>query len=144
MSDQFSERILDHYEDPFHREPVQRPTHLAEGANPVCGDSVRVELRLDSDGAVIETGFDAEGCVLSQAAASMLLEHIDGFTAEQLGDFSAESMLQLLGAPLASDRQRCCLLPWRILQTALQSPVLDEGDEDDGPNFGGPSLSEEC
>jgi nitrogen fixation NifU-like protein len=144
MSDQYHERILDHYEDPFHRELLQRPTHLAEGANPVCGDSVRIELRIESDSSISETGFDAEGCVLCQAAASMLLEHIDGFTAEQVRDVSARDMLQILGSPLATDRQRCCLLPWRILQTALQSPVSSEGDEDDDPSFGGPSLSEEC
>ena len=137
------ERIIDHYEDPFHREPVEHATHLAEGDNPVCGDTIRIELRLTAKGNVAQAGFDGEGCVISQAAASMLMEQIVGLDAEQLDAFAASDMLELFAAPLAVDRRRCCLLPWRILQTARQSPV-DSEDEYGDPNFGGPSLSEEC
>ncbi len=138
---------MDHYEDPFDREPVERATHAAEGENRVCGDSIRIELRIDDDGRVAQAGFDGEGCVISQASASMLMEHIADWHDDQLKDFSANDMLDLFGPRLSAERQKCCLLPWRIMQTARQTSVanVDDVDDDaDDPNFGGPSLSEEC
>ncbi|MGB7344261.1 MAG: iron-sulfur cluster assembly scaffold protein [Pirellulaceae bacterium] len=140
----FDERILDHYQDPFNRQPVEHATHAAEDTNRLCGDSIRVELRIDADGTVAEAGFDGEGCVISQAAASMLMEHVSDRTVSELDAFSPEDMLKLFGANLAANRQKCCLLAWRILQTARQTPLTSDDDETGGPNFGGPSLSEEC
>ncbi|NNE00079.1 MAG: iron-sulfur cluster assembly scaffold protein [Pirellulaceae bacterium] len=139
----YEERILDHYEDPYHRGPLEHATHSSEGTNPLCGDTFCVQLRIASDGAVHEGWFDGEGCVVSQAAGSMLMERIEGMTRDEVQEFSATKMLELFGASLVANRQKCCLLPWRVMQSALASPMIDD-DLDDEPNFGGPSLSEEC
>ncbi|QDT11552.1 iron-sulfur cluster assembly scaffold protein [Planctomycetes bacterium K23_9] len=146
LQSQYDEHVLDHYQDPYHREDIEQPTHAAEGENQLCGDSLRIELQLGPDADVVEAGFDGDGCVISQASASMLMERIEGMSASEIADFTAGDMLALFGPSLMPNRQRCCLLPWRVLQTARQTP-LGEGepdDEADGQNFGGPSLSEEC
>ena len=68
---------------------------------------------------------------------------IEGKTLDELQEFSADKMLALFGPKLAPNRQKCCLLSWRILQSAVHSPI-DPNDEDlEGPSFSGPSLSEE-
>ncbi|MCD0459738.1 Fe-S cluster assembly sulfur transfer protein SufU [Roseiconus lacunae] len=142
--DIYEEHVLDHYEDPYHRGVLENATHEDEGKNPLCGDVIQVTLRLDDEGRVAEAWFDGEGCVISQAAASMLIEKIEGKTPEEIRDFSANEMLELFGPKLTPNRQKCCLLSWRVLQSALHSPIEDDDEDDsDGPSFGGPSLGEE-
>ncbi|MEL6107258.1 MAG: Fe-S cluster assembly sulfur transfer protein SufU [Planctomycetota bacterium] len=140
--DIYEEHVLDHYEDPYHRGGLESATHHNEGKNPLCGDLIQVSLRLGSDETIEEAWFDGEGCVISQASASMLIESIEGKTVDEAKEFSANQMLELFGPKLTPNRQKCCLLSWRVLQSAIHSP-LDEEDEDAGPRFGGPSLSEE-
>jgi nitrogen fixation protein NifU and related proteins len=119
----YQEHILDHYEDPFHRGHLDGATHVHEEKNPLCGDVVRIELELDPSGNIADCYFHGDGCVISQASASMLLEQMHGKSLEEAMSFSAEKMLELFGAKLTPNRQKCCLLAWRTLQQAVHSPV---------------------
>ena len=124
----YQEHILDHYEDPFHRGTLAEASHAHEDKNPLCGDVVRIELKLDADGKIEDAYFTGEGCVISQASASMLLEEMYGKTVDELKHFSAEKMLELYGPRLTPNRQKCCLLSWKVLQSAVHSPV-EEADQ---------------
>jgi len=124
----YQEHILDHYEDPFHRGALGGATHAHEDKNPLCGDVVRIELKLADDGKIEDAYFTGEGCVISQASASMLLEELYGKTVDDVKDFSAEKMLELYGPRLTPNRQKCCLLSWKVLQSAVHSPQA-EGNE---------------
>lgn len=141
--DIYEEHVLDHYEDPYHRGPLDQATHAHEADNPLCGDVVHVDLKLSDDGKVEQAWFNGQGCVISQAAASMLMEEIEGKTVDELKAFSAEEMLELFGPKLTPNRQKCCLLSWRVVQSAVHSPLDGSDDDGQGPSFGGPSLSEE-
>jgi nitrogen fixation NifU-like protein len=119
----YQQRILDHYEEPFHRGACPAATHAHEGENPLCGDLVRVELSIDMDGAIRDAYFSGDGCCISQASASMLIEQINGQNVEAVRQFTAQDMLNLFEAKLTPNRQKCCLLCWRALQSAIYSPV---------------------
>ena len=117
------ERILEHYEDPYHRGSCEYCTHVHEDRNPLCGDVVRMTLHIDDGGTFREVYFDGSGCCISQAAASMIVEKFDGRTVDEVKKFTANDMLELFGARLTPNRQKCCLLPWRVLQQAVYAPV---------------------
>ena len=125
----YQEHVLDHYEDPYHRGHCGDATHAHEDDNPLCGDVVRVELRID-DGRVQEAWFDGEGCCISLASASMLVEQLEGKTVEEVKNFNAQEMLSLFRAHLTSNRQKCCLLSWRVVQSALFSPLDGDGTKE--------------
>ncbi|REJ69211.1 MAG: iron-sulfur cluster assembly scaffold protein [Planctomycetota bacterium] len=140
----YQEHVLDHYEDPYHRGHVDHPTHEHEDDNPLCGDVVKIELVIDRDGKIVEAWFDGDGCCISQASASMLIERMDGKTVDEVKNFSAEEMLELFGAKLTPNRQKCCLLSWRVLQSAVYSPVNGDAEVDGPPPTpSGPHLAEE-
>jgi nitrogen fixation NifU-like protein len=122
----YQDHILDHYEDPFHRGRLEGATHAHQDKNPLCGDVVRIELAVDADGKIRNLYFDGQGCVISQASASMLLEEMYGKTVDDVKQFSAEDMLKLYGPRLTPNRQKCCLLSWRVLQEAMHSPVEND------------------
>lgn len=133
----YQERILEHYEEPFHRGKCPRATHRHEDDNPLCGDQIQIELEVQSEGKVNEIFFDGDGCCISQASASMLAEHVRGMTTEQIEKFTAEDMLKLFGARLTPNRQKCCLLAWRVLQSAIFSPIAPESGNGAGKTQSG-------
>jgi nitrogen fixation NifU-like protein len=133
--DIYQEHILDHFECPFHRGHCPTATHAHEDDNPLCGDVVRVELQLDPEGKVAQAWFDGDGCCISQASASMLMEAVEGKSVNEVKSMAAGDMLALFGARLTPNRQKCCLLGWRVLQAALYSPV---GASSEGGTTGSP------
>ena len=84
---------------------------------------MRIDLEVDADGKISDLYFSGEGCVISQASASMLLEEMYGKNVEDVKHFTPEEMLKLYGPRLTPNRQKCCLLSWRVLQQAVHSPV---------------------
>lgn len=139
----YQEHVLDHYEDPFHRGSCPHATHAHEDDNPLCGDVVRMEAQIGPDGQLKELWFDGDGCCISQASASMLVEQMQGKTVDEVKAFTAEQMLELFQAALTPNRQKCCLLPWRVLQSTLYSPLGETEGETGRPSFGGPDLGDE-
>lgn len=122
MSDDlYDDHILDHFESPYHRGHLAQPTIAHEDENPLCGDQVHLELLLDENQRVKEAWFDGHGCAISQAAASILTHEIEGKTLDELKDFQAPQMLDLLRVRLTASRQKCGLLCFKILKTMIYS-----------------------
>ena len=119
----YQEHVLDHYEDPYHRGRLPTATHAHEDDNPLCGDVIHMDLRIDAEGRIAEAWFSGDGCCISQSAASMLTEKIEGMSLAELKEFSADDMLELFQAKLTPNRQKCCLLSWRVAQAAVHSPL---------------------
>ncbi len=124
MSDElYDDYILDNYESPYHRGHIENPTIAHEDENPLCGDHLRLEL-LVADNKVKEAWFDGHGCAISQAAASILTREIEGKSLDELKNFLAPQMLDLLRVRVTAARQKCGLLCFKILKTMIYT--LDE------------------
>jgi len=114
----YREHILDHYHHPRNKGMLENADISCELDNPVCGDVVRLDVRLE-DGRVSEARFDGRGCVISMASASMLTEEIRGKTVEELKALRDEDVFRMLGITLGPVRAKCGLLPLRVLQRGL-------------------------
>jgi nitrogen fixation NifU-like protein len=121
--DIYQEHVLDHFEQPYHRGACATATHRAADDNPLCGDQIALELEVDDAGRICQAWFQGDGCCISQAAASMLMESIEGKSRDEAQGMTADEMLRLFGPKLTPNRQKCCLLCWRVLQSALYSPI---------------------
>jgi nitrogen fixation NifU-like protein len=89
----------------------------AQEYNPLCGDRVSIEARLEGD-RVAEIRFDGRGCALCMAAASILTETVQGRSLEDLAGLSQEEFLAELQSPIRPARLKCALLPWRAFRHA--------------------------
>ena len=132
MQDLSMENILDHYENPRNRGTLEHPDISHEEDNPVCGDHVRIDLKVD-DGVVTDIRFSGKGCSISQAAASMLTEEVKGKPLDEVKLFDKQTVLDLLGIPIGPVRMKCALLSLKVLKAGAYGingwPGEDEEDE---------------
>jgi len=78
MDDLYREIIIDHYKNPSYRGHLDPHDISFEDDNPLCGDHIQIDLRVDQAGRVTDARFDGKGCAISQASADLLVESIQG------------------------------------------------------------------
>lgn len=115
-SDMYREQILDLYQNPLNHGELNPHDFSYEEDNPLCGDVIRIDVRLDDHGRVADVAWSGDGCAISQAAASLLTEEIKGMTVAELKTFDKETLLELLGIPLSMARIKCALLSLKVLK----------------------------
>jgi nitrogen fixation NifU-like protein len=112
------EHILEHYRHPHGRGTLEHPDLVAEDANPLCGDRLRMEFRLGGD-RIEAVRFSGEGCSISQASASMLCERIEGLPLEQARAIGRDDVLEMIGLELGPVRLKCALLALKTMKVGL-------------------------
>ena len=139
--------ILDHGKSPRNTGRVERHDCSSEGRNPLCGDRVTVTAALDESDVLTDLKFDAKGCAISIASASMMTEAAKGLTTDEvqrisdavrilcIEKFSSEAINGFLGETLSArleslralsgvrqfpTRAKCALLPWQTLMACIQ------------------------
>ncbi|CUS02161.2 SUF system FeS assembly protein, NifU family [Candidatus Promineifilum breve] len=112
----YREQIIDLYEHPLNYGAVEQPNFTYEEDNPLCGDVIRIDVRLDEQNRVAEVAWSGDGCAISQAAASLLTEEIKGKTLDEIRAFTSEELLALVGVPLSMARVKCALLALKVLK----------------------------
>ena len=126
-SDLYREQIIDLYENPLNYGELDPHDFTYEEDNPLCGDVIRIDVRLDDDGRVAGIRWRGDGCAISQASASLLTEEIKGKTLEEVKAFPKERLLELIGVPLSMARVKCALLALKVLKAgAYGLPDPDE------------------
>ncbi len=128
MDDMYRELILDHYKNPRNRGKLEPADISFEDDNPLCGDRLRIDIRLDENKRVKEVAFSGQGCAISQASASMLTEEILGKSVDELKQIGKEDVLNLLGIELGPVRLKCALLSLKVLKAGVYSLQEAEGE----------------
>jgi nitrogen fixation NifU-like protein len=128
MDDFYREIIIDRYKRPQFRGSVDPHNISFEDENPLCGDNIRIEVRTDEAGHVIEAKFDGHGCAISQASADLLMESIQGKTIDEIKSLTKEDLLDLLGIELGPVRMKCALLSLKVLKAGVYG--LGEASDD--------------
>jgi nitrogen fixation NifU-like protein len=127
--------LLDHYQRPRHRGALENADVEMPGGNPGCGDVVTVYLKAAGDHEHIEgVSYEGEGCTISMAAASMLLEEVvDGdLTMAQVLEMDYNEMIEKLGRQIVASRPRCATLGLGTLKAAIRKYQKDKRLADAG------------
>ena len=115
MQEMFRELILDHARNQRNWGLLKPNDFDHEECNPLCGDRLRLTLRLREDGTIEELGWDGEGCAISQASASMLGEELIGMSLDAARQINKQQLLDNIGLQLSINRVKCALLPLKVL-----------------------------
>lgn len=120
MDSMYREIILDHARNPRHPGILKPADVDHEERNPLCGDRLRLTLRLDENQRITDIAWDGEGCAISQATASMLSEEILGKTLAEVHHLTKDDIFELVGIPLTINRVKCALLSLKALIVGTQ------------------------
>lgn len=131
MDELFRENILEHHKHPRCHGTMENPDATFEDANPLCGDRIRMDFRI-ADGVLQEVRFSGQGCSISQAAASMLCEHVQGLPLERIKELGREDVLEMLGIELGPVRLKCALLALKTLKAGIWGVNQWPGEDEDG------------
>jgi len=135
MEQIYKQVIIDRSRRPKHRKTLARPDIEQEGVNPSCGDELRLSLRIE-DGRIAEAAYEGHGCAISQAAADLMADALEGRTLEEAHELAAGFKRMIRGEEVGSDlelgdlralegirrlhaRVKCATLPFTTLQQAL-------------------------
>jgi nitrogen fixation protein NifU and related proteins len=129
MDDIYRQYILEHYREPRNHGHLDNPDVHAADTNPLCGDRVEIDLKLEGD-RVSAVRFAGRGCAISQASASMLTEKIEDATLDELKALTPDDVLEMLGIEIGPARQRCALLSLRVLHQGIGGPYTGRLDDD--------------
>ena len=128
MDDLYREVIIEHYKNPDHRGQLNPNDISFEDENPLCGDHIRVDLRVDNNDIITDAAFDGHGCAISQASADLLLDSVIGKSLDEVKQLDKSAVLDLLGIELGPVRLKCALLPLKILKAGVYG--LGEASDD--------------
>jgi len=119
MDDLYRELIIDRYKNPLYRGELDPHDISFEDDNPLCGDHIRIDVRVDENNVVTEAAFSGQGCAISQASADLLIETIHGKHLDEVKEMSKEDVLELLGIQLGPVRLKCALLSLKVLKAGV-------------------------
>ena len=118
MDDLYRDYILEHYRRPHNFGVLDNATTTQEGANPLCGDRITLQLRVP-DGQIAGVGFTGRGCAISQASTSLLTDEIKGKGVDAAAAITSGDVLELLGIEISPARLKCAMLSFDSLQHLL-------------------------
>jgi nitrogen fixation NifU-like protein len=119
VDDLYREQIIDRYKSPRMKGTLDPHDYSYEDDNPLCGDRIRIDVRVDGQGKISEAAFSGVGCAISQASADLLTESIVGQTLEHVKTLSKQDILNLLGIELGPVRLKCALLSLKVLKAGV-------------------------
>ena len=129
-SDMYRQQILDHYKSPRNYGELEEPTFTHVGENPMCGDTIEMDVVLDDAEETIEhVAFRGDGCAISQASASMLSEKLQGTTIEALQAMDRDDVVDMLGVDISPMRIKCAVLAEKVAQDGAEI-YFGEMDDD--------------
>ncbi|HEX8142026.1 MAG TPA: iron-sulfur cluster assembly scaffold protein [Pyrinomonadaceae bacterium] len=120
----YSALFKDHLANPRCSGELSDATAIAEQTNPVCGDRLRLALRL-RDGRIEAARFLAYGCAPTLACGSVLAEMIEGMTSDDAARLTRREILRALGG-LPSRKQHAAALAIETLRAALEAGKLED------------------
>ena len=119
MDDLYRELIIDRYKNPHFRGSLEPHDISFEDDNPLCGDHIRMDIRINGENRVSEVAFDGHGCAISQATADLLAESIVGKSLDEVKMITKQDILDMLGIELGPVRLKCALLSLKVLKAGV-------------------------
>ncbi len=122
----YAEQLLEHYEAPRHCGPLPDASVVARAENPGCGDAITIYLKVGPGSVATQVQFEGEGCAISLASASLLMEMVQGKTLAQIQAINYNDLIDKLGKEVVLTRVNCATLGLKTLKEAIRQYYVQQ------------------
>lgn len=126
----YREIILEHYKNPSNRGTLDPADFSYEDVNPLCGDEIRIDVRV-ADDHISEIRFSGRGCAVSQASASILTEMAEGKSLDEVKAIGKDELLDEIGIPVSPAQMKCAMLGLKVLKAGIYGVDHANGEFED-------------
>lgn len=120
MEEIYQEKLISENNNPKNNHKVIGATHSGEHSNHVCGDIIKIELRV-KDNTVKDAGWNGKGCLLCISSASLLTEHIKNKKLDEIKKITNDDLQEIIGIKIPESRYECTLTPLIAIKDALEN-----------------------
>ncbi len=119
MSSLYHDELIEHYKSSPYRKAIPSPTIAHGDINVSCGDKIDIMISAQNNH-ITDIGFQGSGCVISQAATSMLCEKIENMDLDEVLELDDKDILTLINIELGPVRMKCATLGLLIIKDGIQ------------------------
>ena len=116
----YNATIFEHFRHPRNYGALPLPDVAYEDVNALCGDRIRMELKIGADQIIATARFRGDSCIISRAAASILTELVQGRPLREVEALSQDELVTALNTSIRPARMKCALLPLHVLQAGIR------------------------
>ena len=121
MTDIYTQNIIFHGTKSPNKGFISNPNFEAYEVNSLCGDTIKMYIQIDSESRITNVKFEGDGCSISQASASLLIEELISMTIEDARNLNESFIYEILGVKVNPAREKCALLSLKTLNKALKN-----------------------
>ncbi len=120
MPEDFPKHIIEHYRRPRNYGEIEGANVIVKDSNRLCGDYVEIYLKFEGK-RISDISFKGQGCMMSQASASMLTELIKGKEVDEVLKITKNDITKMLGLELDPVRMKCAMLPLVAIRKGIET-----------------------
>lgn len=127
MEGQYSEKVMEHFRNPRNVGEIPDASGIGNVGNPVCGDIMRLYIKVDDKEIITDAKFKTFGCGAAIATSSMVTELVKGKSVSEALNISNRAVAEALGG-LPKIKMHCSVLAEEALRAAINDYTSKKGN----------------
>lgn len=123
MDELYQEFILELHRNPIHKKVLEEFDIDQKAVNKSCSDNLKIQIKFDENKNIKNVGYQGQGCAISEASVSLLLDDIIGKNITDILKYDEKKMIDIFGTDIIYSRKKCMMLGLKAVLLGLNNYI---------------------